>query len=47
MGDGAVPVSHLSRPAECAMARIDAILKLVKEQGASDLHMTTDRKSVV
>src|SRR5205823_13017401 len=24
-----------------AMARIDAILKLVKEQGASDLHLTT------
>ena len=23
------------------MARIDAILKLVKEQGASDLHVTT------
>src|SRR5437762_1841068 len=30
-----------------AMARIDAILKLVKEQGASDLHMTTGSPPMV
>ena len=29
------------------MARIDAILKLVKEQGASDLHMTTGAPPIV
>jgi twitching motility protein PilT len=29
------------------MARIDAILKLVKEQGASDLHMTTGSPPMV
>ena len=29
------------------MARIDAILKLVKEQGASDLHVTTGAPPMV
>ncbi len=29
------------------MARIDAILKLVKEQGASDLHMTTGASPII
>jgi twitching motility protein PilT len=29
------------------MARIDAILKLVKDQGASDLHMTTGSPPMV
>lgn len=29
------------------MARIDAILKLVKEQGASDLHMTTGAPPII
>ncbi len=29
------------------MARIDAILKLVKEQGASDLHLTTGAPPMV
>jgi twitching motility protein PilT len=34
-------------PGETTVARIDAILKLVKDQGASDLHMTTGAPPIV
>src|SRR5678816_4203263 len=36
-----------SPAAGAPMARIDAILKLVKEQGASDLHMTTGAPPII
>src|SRR5262249_15214740 len=43
------PVLPRARPARHRgpMARIDAILKLVKQQGASDLHLTTGAPPMV